>query len=150
MRPNPQTGKYSGYYRLVESYRKESNRVRHRTILNAGYLDDLSTEQLNLTQKILTKKVSNGNNKLLFETPYTDDAFVIQHVDEFYNRMVKEKHIDVINEDTDKKSSKKLSNKQTIYVDSIKNKDVREIGAEWMSFQALDQLQIGLFLKNEG
>ena len=35
MRTNPETGVYSGYYRLVESYRNCYNRVCHRTILNA-------------------------------------------------------------------------------------------------------------------
>jgi len=38
MRTNPETGAYSGYYRLVESYRNFHDRVCHRTILNAGYL----------------------------------------------------------------------------------------------------------------
>ena len=54
MRTNPATGVYSGYYRLVESYRNSDDRVCHRTILNAGYLDELTTDQLNLIQKILT------------------------------------------------------------------------------------------------
>jgi len=57
MRTNPETKIYSGYYRLVESYRTNDDRVYHRTILNAGYLDELSTDQLNLIQKILTAKV---------------------------------------------------------------------------------------------
>ncbi|PZX13516.1 hypothetical protein LX69_02627, partial [Breznakibacter xylanolyticus] len=39
MRTNPETGIYSGYYRLVESYRNHSGRVCHRTLLNAGFLD---------------------------------------------------------------------------------------------------------------
>jgi hypothetical protein len=56
---NPDTGIYSGYYRLVESYRNESDRVCHRTILNVGYLDSLQVEQLNLIQKIPTAKASN-------------------------------------------------------------------------------------------
>lgn len=66
MRTNPETNRYSGYYRLVESYRNSDNRVCHRTILNAGYLDELSTDQLNLIQKILTSKVNN-HDQLLFK-----------------------------------------------------------------------------------
>ena len=89
MRTNPETGRYSGYYRLVESYRDYRDRVSHHTILNAGYLDELNTDQLNLIQKILTSKVNN-HDKPLFELPYTDDAVVIHYVDEFYNRMVSE------------------------------------------------------------
>jgi hypothetical protein len=56
MRTNPQTGIYSGYYRLVESYRNENGRVCHRTMLNAGYLDELNTDQLNLIQKLVSEK----------------------------------------------------------------------------------------------
>lgn len=69
MRTNPATGVYSGYYRLVESYRNYEDRVSHRTILNAGYLDELTTDQLNLIQKILTSKVNNHDNPL-FEIPF--------------------------------------------------------------------------------
>jgi len=57
MRTNPETGIYSGYYRLVESYRNQFDRVCHRTILNAGYLDELTIDQRILIQKILTTKV---------------------------------------------------------------------------------------------
>ena len=73
IRTNPKTDRYSGYYRLVESYRNYDDRVCHRTILNAGYLDELNTGQLNLIQKILTAKVDN-HDKPLFELPYTGDA----------------------------------------------------------------------------
>jgi hypothetical protein len=79
----------------VESYRNENDRVCHRTILNAGYLDELNTNQLNLIQKILTAKVAN-NNQPLFELPITEDTIVIHYVNEFYNRMVADKRIDVL------------------------------------------------------
>lgn len=149
MRTNPYTGVYSGYYRLVESYRNHSDRVCHRTILNAGYLDGLTTDQLNLIQKILTAKASNHNNPL-FELPYTDDATVMRHVEEFYQRMIAEKRIDVLIEKKDKKASKNGKDLQLIDLNSIRNKDVREIGAEWLSYQAMRQLQIGPFLESLG
>ncbi len=149
MRTNPYTGVYSGYYRLVESYRNHSDRVCHRTILNAGYLDGLTTDQLNLIQKILTAKASNHNNPL-FELPYTDDATVMRHVEEFYQRMIAEKRIDVLIEKKDKKASKNGKDLQLIDLNSIRNKDVREIGAEWLSYQAMRQLQIAPFLESLG
>ena len=148
MRTNPDTHIYSGYYRLVESYRCGDHRVYHRTILNAGYLDALSTDQLNLIQKILTAKVANYD-KPLFELPYTDDATVLHYVDEFYARMVAEKRIDVLVDKKEKKASKN-SDLENIYVSSIRNKDVREIGAEWLLSQVANQLQIGTFLERQG
>lgn len=146
MRTNPATGVYCGYYRLVESYRNHSDRVCHRTMLNAGYLDELTTYQLNLIQKILTAKVANHGNAL-FKLPYTDDTTVMRYVDEFYNRMVAEKRIDVF---VDKKASKNGKDLQMIDLNSIRNKDVREIGAEWLSYQAMRQLQIAPFLESLG
>jgi hypothetical protein len=149
MRKNPATGIYSGYYRLVESYRNENDRVCHRTILNAGYLDELNTDQLNLIQKILTAKVAN-HDQPLFELPYTEDTTIIHYVNEFYNRMVAEKRIDVLVDKPEKKPSKNGKDLQTIDVNSIRNKDVREIGSEWLSYQAMNQLQIAGFLERRG
>ena len=41
MRTNPQTGVYSGYYRLIESYRNSQDKVHQRTVLNAGHLGNV-------------------------------------------------------------------------------------------------------------
>jgi hypothetical protein len=149
MRTNPETKIYSGYYRLVESYRNNDDRVYHRTILNTGYLDELTTDQLNLIQKILTAKVNNPDQPL-FELPCTDDATVIHYVDEFYKRMVAEKRIDVGVEKQEKKSSKSGKDIQSIDINSIRNKGVREVGAEWLSYQSMTQLQITSFLDRQG
>ena len=149
MRTNPETKIYSGYYRLVESYRNAQGRVYHRTILNAGYLDGLNTDQLNLIQKILTAKAKN-HDQPLFELPYTEDTTVIHYANEFYNRMVAEKRIDVLVDKQEKKPSESGKDIQRIDINSIRNKDIREIGAEWLSYQALNQLQISVFLERQG
>ena len=148
MRKNPQTNILSGYYRLVESYRNSDNRVCHRTILSAGYLDDLTTDQLNLIQKILTSKVSNSSN-VAFEVPYSNDATVNKHVDEFYKRICIEKRIDI---EPGKINAKNQANKDfhTIDVNSIKHKNVREIGAEWLAFQTIRQLKLDEYLQQSG
>ena len=149
MRKNPETGIYSGYFRLVESYRNDKDRVCHRTILNAGYLDELTTDQLNTIQKILTTK-ANNNDQPLFDLPFTQDATVNQYVEKFYNRMVAEKRIDVLVEKQAKKPSKSGKDLQTIDINSLRNKDVREVGAEWMCYQTMEQLRITSFLKCQG
>jgi len=148
MRTNPVTGIYSGYYRLVESYRNSDNRVCHRTILNTGFLHGLSTDRLNLIQKILTAKVSQLGNPL-FELPYTDDPVVIEHVEKYYNQMIEEKRIDVLIEKTENKPSKNGKDMHLIDINSIRNKDVREVGAEWLSYQATKQLQLSKFLEEQ-
>lgn len=39
MRNNPTSGHYQGYYRVVESYRNEDDRIYHRTMLYLGFND---------------------------------------------------------------------------------------------------------------
>ena len=73
LRINPQTGERSGYYRLVESYRNINDRVCHRTLLNVGFLEDLTAEQLHRIQKRLTEYV-NGTSISLFEGENNDAA----------------------------------------------------------------------------
>jgi hypothetical protein len=149
MRTNPDTGVYSGYYRLVESYRNAQDRVCHRTILNVGHLDNLTPDQLNQIRRILTQKVDNCCNPL-FEVPFTDDPIVNQYVETLYNRMVAEKRIDVLNVKNIQSGNIKGKDIQAIDINSIRSKDVKEVGAEWLSYQAVNQLQIGNFLANQG
>lgn len=150
-RHNPHTGKSDWYYRLVESYRNSDGRVCHRTMLNVGFLDGegLTPEQLNLIQKILTQRVDQGNN-LLFDVPVSEDPIVNQYVETYYNRLVAEKRIDVLQDKPQKKPYAKGKDLEIIDLNSIRNKDVREIGAEWLSYQANEQLQIRSFLERQG
>jgi hypothetical protein len=56
VRKHPQTGKLSGHYRLVESYRNADNRVCHRTILNVGFMEDATADQLTKIQPFVKRK----------------------------------------------------------------------------------------------
>jgi len=64
---------------LLESYRNHNGQVWLLTMLILDFLDELSDEQLNAIQKILTAKVANLG-KPLFELPYSDDAVVLDYV----------------------------------------------------------------------
>jgi hypothetical protein len=145
-RHNPKTNAHGWYYRLVESYRNSDGRVCHRTMLNLGFLEGLTPEQMNLIQKILTKRVESLKD-LLFELPQSDDSMVNQLVAEYYNRLVSEKRIDV--PQTLTKKSKSGKDWETIDLNSIKNKDIREIGSEWMCLQTIRQLGIDTFLESK-
>ncbi|MEI6753351.1 MAG: hypothetical protein WCK78_09290 [Paludibacter sp.] len=112
-------------------------------------IDELSVEQLNAIQKILTAKVANLGNPL-FELPYSNDLVVLDYVDRFYKRMVVEKRIDIAQNEDKPKVSRQGKEYQRIDINSIRNKDVREIGAEWLSYQALGQLRIAWFLEQQG
>lgn len=132
---------------MVESYRNSDGRVCHRTMLNLGFLEGLTPEQMNLIQKILTGRAEN-QGKQLFEFPLSDDPIVNHYVEAYYARLVSEKRIDASPHRT--VVSKSGKDWQTIDVNSIKNKDVREVGAEWLCFQALRQLEMDTFLSGQG
>ena len=150
-RHNPHTGKYDWYYRLVESYRNSDGRVCHRTVLNLGFLEGegLTTTQMNQIQKILTQRVEQAQ-QLSFDNPVSEDPLVNQYVESYYNRLVTEKRIDIPQEKPRKKPSAKGKDLEIIDLNSLRNKDVREIGAEWLSYQAIEQLRISTFLERQG
>jgi hypothetical protein len=145
LRHNPAKGKTDGYYRLIESYRNETGRVCHRTLLNVGFIDDLvNIEQLNQIRRILCNRYEEAlGNKRLFEIEDNPDI-VNQLADEYWNKLVKENRIDI----GQKKST--VHRRNMVSVDSIRHKDVREIGGEWLCLQALEQLQMKDFLSNTG
>jgi len=140
MRINPTNGELSGYYRLIESYRDAAGEVRKKTLLTPGFLTDLSADELHLIQTRLSEKVM-GSESTLFSA--FDSEKVRAYIDKFYAQMISEKKIDVLN-------YKKLDADKLVYAHSINNKDVREVGAEWLSLQAIEQLKIDAFLRGKG
>jgi len=147
IRTNPASGKSEGYYRLVESYRNSDGRVCHRTMLNVGFIDHLEAEELNRIQKLLNYKCQSNSNEL-FAFEYKNETPDIQrYVDDFYHRLVKEKKIDVPDDSVKENSCER--DWQTIDMNSLRHKDVREMGSEWLCYQALSQLGVGQFLSSK-
>lgn len=138
LRKNPATNFLSGYYRLVESYRNAENRICHRTILNVGFIDHVAPEQLNKIQKHLTER-AEGKIALFAEA----DPQVLQYTQELWEKMVVEKRIDL-------PADSQVKSRRLVDIETIKHKDVREIGAEWMAYQAIEQLKIADFLSSAG
>ena len=138
MRKNPATQQLQGYYRLVESYRKEYNRVCQRTLLNVGFLADITPEQLNKIQKLLSERAMSKIS--LFEE---QDERVLHFSEQLWEELITKKRIDLPEE--------RLAKQQRLVdIETIKHKDVREVGAEWLGFQALKQLNIKAFLADLG
>ena len=133
IRKNPDTSRYDGYYRLVESYRNLEGRVCHRTLLNVGFLSDYSPEQLNKVQACLNDRYENQQS--LFPE---NDVFVKRLAEELWDRLLAGKRIDV------KKAQ------QMINADTMRHENVREIGAEWMSYNIWNQLELTRFLQSKG
>lgn len=137
LRKHPQTGKLSGYYRLVESYRNSDNRVCHHTILNVGFMEDVTPEQLNVIQKQLTQRYEHKQTFFQAE----EDPIVKQYVEEFWQRIVGSKKLDLV-------SSEKLS--RMVNMDTLQHSNAREIGAENIAYQTWEKLQLTPLLLSVG
>lgn len=137
IRKHPDTGKLSGYYRLVESYRNADNRICHRTILNIGFMEDASPEQMNIIQRRLTEKKEHKES--LFEQE--EDPIVKKYVDELWQRIISSKKFDIA-------SVEKLS--RMVNADTLQHSNVREIGAEWLCHNTWDKLQLTQLLLTQG
>lgn len=138
LRKNPETQTLSGYYRLVESYRNSENRICHRTILNVGFIDHLTPEQLNKIQKHLTRR---AEGKIFIFQEQEEE--VMKYTRAFWDKIISEKRIDLPEKSLEKRQ-------RLVDIDTIKHKEVREIGSEWISYQALNQLGVAEFLRGAG
>lgn len=135
-RHNPKTDKSDWYYRLVESYRNVLDEVRQRTVLSVGFLSEFNGDQIDLIEKGICDRLSGQQS--LYE-----DAAVTTFVAVLYQRMIREKKVDLGMSDPKKDID-------TVDLNTLKNKDVREMGAEWMSLQAVRELGIDRYLASRG
>jgi hypothetical protein len=149
IRHNPATGQIGSYYRLVESYRNETDRVCHRTLLNVGFLSgSFNVDELNQVRRIICQrfqKITGGNE--LFNIDDHNPQKVIDLADKLWNELVDNNRID-IGQKTKKPPTDRDRN--MVYEESIRHPDVREIGGEWLCYQALEQLRLKDCLSNTG
>ena len=130
IRKHPDTGRLSGYYRLVESYRNGDNRICHRTIVNVGFMEDATPEQLNKIQKRLTEKYEHKQS--LFEQE-EQDPIVKKYVNDLWQRIIASKKLDI-------HSVEKLS--RMVNADTLQHSNVREIGAENICHATWNKLEL--------
>jgi hypothetical protein len=149
-RTNPaKEGKSDAYYRIVESYRNETDRVCHRTLLNVGFIDDLVTiDQLNQIRRILCNRFEIAHNRpQLFEIEKNNEAIVNELADKFWDELVSKSRIDIGQKP---KKTPTAKQRNMVFEESIRHPEVREIGSEWLCYQAAQQLQLADFLSNIG
>jgi transposase len=139
-RINPQTGQLSIYYRLVENNRTALGGISQHSIMGVGFMDDVTTQELHLISDSLNDLIS-GQRRLIADSPK-----VQSYVDHLYTRLVQEKHIDRV---LDYQKRMAPCDWQRVDVNSIENKEVRELGGEWMCLQTVRQLGIDRYLESK-
>jgi len=127
-RHNPNLQDIAAYYRLVESYRNETDRVCHRTLLNIGFWPDATTAQKVKVIDLLNSRYKN--ERALFEE---QDQAVLEWVNLFCNQMIEKKTID-------RKSMEQQH--RLVKADTIKHKEAREIGTEWICANTWNNLKL--------
>jgi transposase len=126
------------YFRLSESYRDEHGIARQRMVLGLGRLLELP----DFDHKILFLERLNELIKgkpTLFSCKEDKVEQLAQH---YYAQLRQKKKVDV--------ASDAVDDIDTVKLNTLKNKNIREVGAESLCYQALCQLGIGHYLKARG
>jgi transposase len=126
------------YFRLSESYRDEYGVVRQRMVLGLGRLPELP----DFDQKVLFLERLNELIKGKPTLFSSKDENVEQLAHYYYGQLKQKKKIDRASDATD--------DFDTVNLNTLKNKNIREIGAESLCYQALRQLKIDNYLKARG
>ena len=148
MRYNPETGEYEKYYRLKESYRNASGRACTRILLNVGFIHGLRPEEIRDISCGLTYKYEHqGEHELWDDQLAVYSDVVRQKIDEYWQRLVEEKKLDIIHQAFE---ASKAKAERRIDVDTLEHKDARDIGAEWLCLQAIRQIGFDRFLRSLG
>ena len=144
VKTDKKSSKRYDYYRLCEGYRI-GNKVRHRTILSMGKLQDIESKRDKKQLADLIEIFVKGERQLF---AYDIKPSIEKYAREFAKRIIDEKLLD--------KAPGTSSSKQTgdnleayyesVDINSIKHEDVREIGAEWLGKQAMEQLGLKNYL----
>ena len=137
-RYNSKTDKRENYYSLVESYRNSLGEPSHRTLLSLGYEIDN-----NLPFREISDKLNDliAGRQSLFPLEEKAETFTMQ----LYYQLIKENKIDVL-----KQLQKESGDWEKVDLNTLRNEDVRELGAEWMSLQTLRELGVDNFLRTRG
>ena len=132
------TGKQYMYYRLCESYRI-GDKPRHRNILSLGTLDELSDKH---DFKLLADRIEQlieGKPSLFSCNPVIEKLSQL-----YYKEIISRRLIDrFVSPPVEK-------NFHTVDIGSVSLENVREIGSEWMCYQALSQLQLRKYFEQAG
>ena len=137
-----QTGKRYNYYRLCESYRI-GNKTRHRSIVSMGRLEGIATQE---DRKLLADAIEfniRGESRLsLFELKPEIERYARL----FSEQIINEKLLDVSPEKVKDNVSGSSGDYEKVNLKSLAHEEAREIGAEWLCSQAIEQLSVNQML----
>lgn len=142
---NKNSAKVYTYYRLIHAYRIGDKR-RQINILNLGKLEDLPKDK----HKILADRIEEiltGKESLF---PNTDDR--VEKLAQKFAVRIKKKGIKFSGCESKPVPVRQAGTKDyhTIDINSLEEEDIREVGAEWLSKQAIDLSGLPVYLRGKG
>jgi transposase len=135
------------YYRLCESYRV-GGKPRHRTILNLGSLEELPNRQDHKLLADRIEQIIRGEQPL-----FPPENETIERLAHYYAQLIIDQQL--VDTPSSKSGRKRedlveTSDYQLVNVNSLSHERVREIGAEWLCQEALEQLGLEPALRSLG
>lgn len=150
-RYNPKIQCEDRYYRIKESFRDLTGRVRSRIMLNVGFIDPRPCpEDMRDIGKCLTHLAEHQGELNLFGDSLSQLRYkesVKEKAREYWKRMVEDGSVDAVRKCVEESRGKA---ERMIDTDTMKHTDAREVGAEWVCLQAIRELGIDLFLEKQG
>jgi len=125
------------YFRLCESYRDECGVARQRMVLGLGRLHELPDPDDKI--RFIERLNQLIKNKQTLFTPYLNPA-IEQLAQQYFEQLKLKGKIDI--------ASDTKEDIERVKLNTLKNKDIREIGAESLCFQSFQQLGIDKYLKS--
>lgn len=141
------------YYRIKESFRDAEGRVRTRLMLAAGFLPELTTDEICDIRRGLSYLLEQsgelpGQQHLFDMNPMKEmSEKVCSYVYSFWEEMKRKGTIDAARESYEESVRKA---RRLVDVNTIEHTDAREVGAENVCLQAIRELQIDKFLQRRG
>ncbi|MGL5979471.1 MAG: IS1634 family transposase, partial [Phocaeicola sp.] len=148
IRYNPATSSDQKYYRIKETFRDRVGKVRSRILLNVGFLSGLRPEDIRDIGKGLTYLSEHRDEYPLFENTFARYSQPVRdHIGKYWGMMIEQGTVDIVRQVIEDSTAEA---RRMMDIDSMKHTDAREVGAEWLCFQAIRQLELDKMLLGEG
>jgi transposase len=140
-------GKKYTYYRLCESIRI-GGKTRHHNLLNLGILSELKEDD----RKALANRIESlylGTNSMFVELAEKVETLAVKFYKELREKYKQDKKASSITAQPGATEALPAKELELVDINSIQHDEVREVGAEWLCLQAVEELGIPSLLASK-
>lgn len=135
--------------RLCESYRIGS-KIRHKSIITLGLAPALDTREKKKELADRIEELLTGSKKMF---PMLLAKNIEDLAQKFYKKIKEKKTVKIKETIAEKQNDTKETQKkdfEKIDMNSISTEEVKEVGSEWLCYQAIEKLGLNRFLQEQG